>query len=61
MHSQPGVELPESRAAEGGEGAGCASGGDEFEGAGAGTPLHAGQHEQSCFSLENRKAEMKRR
>jgi hypothetical protein len=51
MHSQPGVELPESRAVEGGEGAGCAIGGDEFEGAGQGTPLHPGQHEQSCFSL----------
>jgi hypothetical protein len=30
-----------------------------IEGAGAGTPFHAHQHEQSCFNLENRKAEMK--
>jgi hypothetical protein len=37
------------------------SGGDEFEGAGAEKPFHAGQHEQSCFNLENRKAETKRR
>jgi hypothetical protein len=33
QHGQPGVDVPESRAMEGGRRAGGASDGDEFEGA----------------------------
>src|SRR5947207_751105 len=43
---QPGVDVPESRPMEGGGRAGCASDGDELEGAGDGASRHADQHGQ---------------
>src|SRR2546423_14118644 len=45
-HGQPGVDVQESRAMEGGRRAGGASDGDECEGAWGGASFHADQHGQ---------------
>jgi hypothetical protein len=44
QHGQPGVDVQESRPMEGGQRAGGASDGDEFEGAGRRASRHADQH-----------------
>jgi hypothetical protein len=52
QHGQPGVDVLESRAMEGGGRARSASNRDEEEGAGTGASLHADQHGQSGVHLE---------
>jgi hypothetical protein len=52
QHGQPGIDVQESRAMEGGGRAGGASDGDEKEGAGRGASFHADQHGQPCLHLE---------
>ena len=44
QHGRPGIDVPESRAVEGGRRAICASDGDEREAAGGGASFHADQH-----------------
>jgi hypothetical protein len=44
MGNVTSIDLLETRTVEGGGGAACASDGDEFDGAGAGTPGHADKH-----------------
>src|SRR5947207_1472700 len=62
QYGQPGVDVEESRPMEGGRRAGCASDGDELEGAGDGASFHADQHGQPGVDvLESRPMEGGRR
>ena len=57
QHGQPGVDVQESRAAEGGGRAGGASDGDGKEGAWGGASRHADQHGQPGIRVSVSKSE----